>query len=197
MTYSKLLVVAGALAALAVPSAAMASTGTTTGTTTCANAIADSDAGVQSYLPALVTNNLNVPAGAICRLYGTEVQGTITVGKGATLHVIGDAYGDPGLIADSNVTVTQGFFLSNNSFHVKGNMTIDGVDQSQGDPYNWNNGFWSDAGQSFIDKNLTVKNNLGGLYTEGSIVVGGTFNYSNNTHSYTGNVVGLKGTSIS
>jgi hypothetical protein len=184
MMMRKLFPAAVAIAAFAVPSSAMAAAGSTT----CANATVDNDAGVTYYLPATVATNLNVPAGAICRLYGNEVQGNISVGAGGTLHTFG-------LTADRNVTATGGYFLDNNyGFTIKGNLSIDG---SQGNPYITNNGFASDYTPSVIMGNFSYTNNLGWFYARGSNTVNGNFIYSGNGRPYQGGLTVLGNSNIS
>jgi hypothetical protein len=177
----KLILAATMVAALAVPTVAMAAN-PGGGSTQCKGDIG----------PTVITNNLNVPDGATCRLFGTEVQGNISVGAGATLHTFG-------FTADNNVTVSGGYFVDNNwGFTIKHNLTIDG---SQGDPYNANNGFWSNYSRSYIGGDFTYTNNLGWFYAEGGqktaddgtvldswngATVHGSFNYSGNGHPYQG-----------
>jgi hypothetical protein len=144
------------------------------GTTTCTG-----DLG-----PGVITTNLNVPAGATCRLFGTEVQGNISVGAGAMLHTFG-------FTADRNVNVNGGFFVDNNQgFLIKGNLSIDG---SQGDPYVSNNGFWSDYSPSEIMGNFSYTNNLGWFYAASqggyAIKVDGNFTYSGNGRPYQGGLM--------
>jgi hypothetical protein len=94
-------------ASLVGPAAAMAASDPGNGTTICANATADSDAGLSYSMPQTITSNLTVPSGAICRLYGNTVQGNVTVNPGAVLHTFGATFA-------KNVTVNGGQFLNSN-----------------------------------------------------------------------------------
>jgi hypothetical protein len=105
--YSKFIVLAGVLTALAAPSGAMAASDPGNGTTLCSNATADSDAGLTYSMPQTITSNLTVPSGAICRLYGNTVQGNVTVNPGGELHTFGATFA-------KNVTVNGGQFLNSN-----------------------------------------------------------------------------------
>ena len=114
----KIIVAAVAAATLIGPAAAMASSDPGNGTIQCNNATVDNDGGLQKQLPAVVNSNLNVPSGAICRLYGNEVQGNITVQPGGLLHTFG-------LHADKQVTVNGGAWInSNHGVEVDGNVQI-------------------------------------------------------------------------
>jgi hypothetical protein len=129
----------------------------------------------------VVSTNLNVPAGATCRLFGTEVKGNISVGAGATLHTFG-------FTADQNVNVNGGYFVDNNQgFTIKGNLSID---SSQGDPYVANNGFWSDYSPSYIGGNFSYTNNVGWFYAGSNggfpMTVHGNFTYAGNGRPYQG-----------
>jgi hypothetical protein len=172
------IVAAVTIAALAVPAAATSATGSTPCT---------GDIGA-----VVIPTNLNVPAGATCRLFGTEVQGNISVGTGATLHTFG-------FTADRNVSVNGGFFVDNNwGFLIKGNLSIDG---SQGDPTSCNNGFWSDYSASEIMGNFSYTNNLGWFCAQSNggffITVDGNFTYSGNGRPYTGGLTFLGASNIS
>jgi hypothetical protein len=133
-----------------------------------------------------ITKALDVPAGATCRLFGTEVQGPITVGNGATLHTFG-------FTADSNVNVQGGFFVNNNwGFLIKGSLTING---SNGDCCSSNNGFWSDYSPSQINGQFTYTNNAGWFYAASTggypITVNGQFTYTGNARPYQGGLTVL------
>jgi hypothetical protein len=183
----KILIAATMAAALIVPSSALAAN-PGGGSTSCTG-----DIGYWQNGQSVVTNNLVVPNGATCRLFGVEVQGNVTVNPGATLHTFG-------FTADQNVNVNQGFLLNNNwGFTIKGNLKIDG---GQGDPYNVDNGFWSNYSRSTIGGNFTYTNNTGWFYAEGGSTPGnssdswaegatvkGSFTYSGNGHPYTGGLI--------
>jgi hypothetical protein len=164
--YSKFIVVAGALAALAAPSAAMASGSTTT----CPNA----DPNTTSYADGtVIPNALHVPAGVTCRLGSVEVEGNVTVAG----HLIVS-----GTTFDGNVMANGGTFAAiNNGTHIKGSLTIT---NSQGDHTTANNGLWSDYAPSVIDGGFTYTNNDGWFYAEGSNTIHGKFIYSGNDHPY-------------
>jgi hypothetical protein len=119
------IILAGAVAAAALigPAAAMAASDPGNGSFKCANATADYDsAETLQTIPGVITQNVVVPAGAICRLHGVTVEGNITVNSGGYLHTFG-------LTADKNVTVNAGGQFLNSNWGV----TIDG-DLSFTDP---------------------------------------------------------------
>jgi hypothetical protein len=164
--YTKFIVVAGAVAALAAPSAALASGSTTP----CPNA----DRNTTSFADGtVIPNALNVPAGVTCRLGNMEVQGNVTVAGNLVVN---------GTTFDGNVNVNGGTFAAINwGTHIKGNLAIT---NSQGDHYTANNGLWSDYAPSVIDGGFSYTGNDGWFYAEGSNTIHGKFTYSGNDHPY-------------
>jgi hypothetical protein len=125
--YSKYIAVAGTLAALTVPSVAMASAPSGT---TCAAAGTPGhmyDGTPTTDITGTVPSNLTVPAGApICRVFGT-INGNTSVG--GTLLAFGGAF-------NGNVSVA-GTFQANTNVKVNGNLSfLDPAAYSQ-------SGFWN------------------------------------------------------
>jgi hypothetical protein len=164
--YSKVIVVAGALVALAAPSAAMASGSTTT----CRTADPDTTSFADG---TVIPNALDVPAGATCRLGNVEVQGNVTV-EGSLIA--------NGTTFDANVKADGGTFAAINwGTHIKGNLTITNY---RGRSDIANSGLWSDYAPSVIDGGFTFTNNNGWFYAEGSNTVHGKFTFSGNDRPY-------------
>ena len=79
----------------------------TTGTTTCTGDLPS---------PYVIATNLNVPAGATCRLFGNEVKGNVSV-QGSLVAF--------GATFDRNVSVTGGSFAGENwGVTIKGNLSF-------------------------------------------------------------------------
>jgi len=188
------------LAAAAVPAALAASLlGTTaasaaanpnpaaTGTTTCTGDLPS---------PYVIATNLNVPAGATCRLFGNEVKGNVSV-QGSLVAF--------GATFDRNVSVTGGSFAGENwGVRIKGNLSF--VDPAT---YSYN-GFWGNQGgtTSTVDGNVSYVIDSSTaypcfqsplLYFGGGTTVNGSFNYSDQGTGFAGhldqgglNVVGSK-----
>jgi hypothetical protein len=133
--YSKFVVVAGAVAALAAPSAAMAAANPGNGSTNCPNAAQ----GTTSYPDgAVISSNLNVPAGVTCRLGWVEVQGNVSAT--GNLYTFGQAH------FDKNVTVNPGgsFAASNWGVTIDQNLYITDPAANSG------NGFWGDYSSNVV-----------------------------------------------
>ena len=156
---AKFILVAGALAALAVPSAAMAAN-PGGGSTKC-----------QGVLTATV-ENLVVPAGATCSLWGAQtIKGNVTVEAGATL----ESY--QRTTFDGNVTVNGGNFkVLNRPVTIKKNLTIT---NSTSDV----NGFWNsqDGDSSKVLGSFSYTGNTAPLYVGyDGLDVAGSYTYANN-----------------
>jgi hypothetical protein len=182
--YTRFILAATAIAALAVPASSMASNASYV---TCNNATQNDDAHETASMPAVITNNLMVPDGGICRLHGNEVTGNITVGSGATLSTFG-------FTADRNVTVNGGhFYASNWGGHIGGNLVI-----SNSPDNGWiANGFWNDYAPLTIGGYLSYTNS-GKLYSQGQpTTVQGKLMYSGNSQPYPGGLTVLGSSTIS
>jgi hypothetical protein len=115
---------------------------------------------------------LTVPAGATCKLFGTEVQGTISVAGTLVMD---------GAIADQNVTVDGGHFDSIGwGFLIKKNLSITNT------PFDYNSnisGFWNLQAPGEIGGNFSyIHNNGQHLETQqgASVTVDGNFSYGDN-----------------
>jgi hypothetical protein len=133
--YTKFVVVAGAVAALAAPSGAMAAANPGNGSTNCPNAAK----GSLSYPDGtVIPSNLNVKAGVDCRLGWDEVQGNVSAT--GNLYTFGKTH------FDKNVTVNPGGSFAASNW----GTTIDG-DLSITDPAaNSGNGFWGDYSPNVV-----------------------------------------------
>jgi hypothetical protein len=157
----------------------------TTGTTTCTGDLPS---------PSVITTNLNVPAGATCRLFGNEVKGNVTV-QGSLVAF--------GATFDRNVSVTGGSFAGENwGVTVKGNLSF--VDPAT---YSYN-GFWGNYSHNTVDGNLSYVIDSSTaypcyqsplLYFGGGTTVNGSLSYSDQGTGFAGhldtgglNVVGSK-----
>ena len=148
----------------------------TTGTTTCAGDIPSG---------SVITTNLNVPAGATCRLSGNEVKGNVTV-QGSLVAF--------GATFDRNVSVTGGSFAGENwGVTIKGNLSF--VDPAT---YSYN-GFWGNQGgtTSTVEGNLSYVIDSSTaypcyqsplLYFGGGTTVNGSFNYSDQGTGFAGHL---------
>ena len=177
------------LAAAAVPAALAASLlGTTaasaatnpnanpapTGTTTCTG---DLPSG------SVITTNLNVPAGATCRLFGNEVKGNVSV-QGSLVAF--------GATFDRNVSVTGGSFMGQNwGVTIKGNLSF--VDPAT---YSYN-GFWGNYSPNTVGGNVSYVIDSSAaypcyqsplLYFGGGTTVNGSFNYSDQGTGFAGHL---------
>jgi hypothetical protein len=177
------------LAAAAVPAALAASL---LGTT-AASAAANPNAGTTGMTtcttdglgPSVITTNLNVPAGATCRLYGNEVKGNVSV-QGSLVAF--------GATFDRNVSVTGGSFAGvNNGVTIKGNLSF--VDPAT---YSYN-GFWGNQGgtTNTVDGNMSYVIDSSTaypcyqsplLYFGGGTTVNGSFNYSDQGTGFAGHL---------
>ena len=189
------------LAAAAVPAALAA---TLLGTSTAAFAATNPNANPATTgttmcpgdLPSgsVVTTNLNVPAGATCRLFGNEVKGNVTV-QGSLVAF--------GATFDRNVSVTGGSFAGENwGVTIKGNLSF--VDPAT---YSYN-GFWGNYSHNTVDGNVSyvIDNSTAYpcyqsplLYFGGGTTVNGSLSYSDQGTGFAGhldtgglNVVGSK-----
>ena len=154
------LAAAATAATLIAPSTAMAGN-PGGGTTKC-----------EGVLTAEVDNNLVVPAGKTCSLWGAqEIKGNVTVEPEATL----ESYQQTTF--DGNVTVNGGTFkVLNRPVTIKKNLTIT---NSTNDV----NGFWNvyDGVPSTIGGNFNYTNNAAPLYVGGlGVEVTGSYTYANN-----------------
>jgi hypothetical protein len=146
----------------------------TTGTTTCTT---------DGLSPSVITTNLNVPAGATCRLYGNEVKGNVSV-QGSLVAF--------GATFDRNVSVTGGSFAGVNwGVTIKGNLSF--VDPAT----NSYNGFWGNYSPNTVDGNLSyvIDNSTAYpcyqsplLYFGGGTTVNGSFNYSDQGTGFAGHL---------
>jgi len=177
------------LAAAAVPAALAASLlGTTaasaatnpnanpaiTGTTTCTGDLPS---------PSVIATNLNVPAGATCRLFGNEVKGNVSV-QGSLVAF--------GATFDRNVSVTGGSFMGSNwGVTIKGNLSF--VDPAT---YSYN-GFWGNYSANTVDGNVSYVIDSSTvypcyqsplLYFGGGTKVNGSFNYSDQGTGFAGHL---------
>jgi hypothetical protein len=146
----------------------------TTGMTTCTT---------DGLSPSVITTNLNVPAGATCRLYGNEVKGNVTVQ--GTLAAFGATF-------DRNVSVTGGSFGGSNwGVTIKGNLSfVDPATNSQ-------NGFWGNYSPNTVEGNLSYVIDSSTaypcyqsplLYFGGGTTVNGSFNYSDQGTGFAGHL---------
>ena len=107
-------------------------------------------------MTAPVENNLVVPAGATCSLWGAqEIKGNVTVEPGATL------YSYQRTTFDGNVTVNGGNFkVLNRPVTIKKNLTITNSPGSEV------NGFWNshDGDASRVFGNFNYTGNTAPLY---------------------------------
>jgi hypothetical protein len=165
------LAVAAAMALTAAP--ALAANAGNTGNTTAKNG----NVTCRGDLYDNVGGDLQVPAGATCRILGSiEIQGETNVA--GNLHTFAQ------VTFDGKVRVNAGTFnVSNWGVHIHGGLTIIG---SQGSPYTVNNGIWSDYSPTVIDGQFVYQSNAGWFYAEGSNTVYGKFTYSGNGHPYQG-----------
>ena len=147
---------------------------TATGTTTCTS---------DGLSPSVITTNLNVPAGATCRLYGNEVKGNVTV-QGSLVAF--------GATFDRNVSVTGGSFSGSNwGVTIKGNLSF--VDPAT---YSYN-GFWGNYSHNTVDGNVSyvIDNSTAYpcyqsplLYFGGGTTVNGNFTYSDQGTGFAGHL---------
>ena len=149
---------------------------TATGTTTCTS---------DGLSPSVITTNLNVPAGATCRLYGNEVKGNVSV-QGSLVAF--------GATFDRNVSVTGGSFAGANwGVTIKGNLSF--VDPAT---YSYN-GFWGNQGgtTSTVDGNMSYVIDSSTaypcyqsplLYFGGGTTVNGSFSYSDQGTGFAGHL---------
>ena len=147
---------------------------TATGTTTCTS---------DGLSPSVITTNLNVPAGASCRLFGNEVKGNVSV-QGSLVAF--------GATFDRNVSVTGGSFAGENwGVTVKGNLSF--VDPAT---YSYN-GFWGNYSHNTVDGNLSYVIDSSTaypcyqsplLYFGGGTNVNGSFNYSDQGTGFAGHL---------
>ena len=175
------------LAAAAVPAALAASL---LGTTAASAAANPNPAGTgmttcTGDLPSgsVITTNLNVPAGASCRLFGNEVKGNVSV-QGSLVAF--------GATFDRNVSVTGGSFAGENwGVTVKGNLSF--VDPAT---YSYN-GFWGNYSHNTVDGNLSYVIDSSTaypcyqsplLYFGGGTNVNGSFNYSDQGTGFAGHL---------
>jgi hypothetical protein len=121
--------------------------------------------------PNLITANLVVPAGAICRMSGVEVQGTTSVN--GTLYTIGSTF-------DGNVGVDGGCLTTANQGNTfEKNVSITNSPGCWGLGGATQNGFWSPYSPTTIGGSLSYVNNAVPLYIGyGPTTVGGDFTYS-------------------
>ncbi len=173
----KLILAATTIAALAVPAVtavpAMAKVATTTDANGNVTNVKTGDVTCYGDLTSPVAGDLNVPAGASCKVMWTEVNGDTTV-EGALSASAGTF--------DGKVKVDGGSFASfNYGATIHGSLKITGSSAQ--------NGFWSDYGPTVIDGQFKYLNNSGPLYMEGSNTVFGKFTYSGNSHLYSGTLV--------
>ena len=167
---------AAALLGTTAASAAANPNAGTNGTTTCTT---------DGLSPSVITTNLNVPAGATCRLYGNEVKGNVSVQ--GTLVAFGATF-------DRNVSVTGGSFSGvNNGVTIKGNLSF--VDPAT---YSYN-GFWGNQGgtTNTVDGNVSyvIDSNTAYpcyqsplLYFGGGTTVNGSFSYSDQGTGFAGHL---------
>jgi hypothetical protein len=181
----RLFALLAALAAMATIVAGSALAGG--GSATCNGTIKDQ----------VTTSNLDVPAGAVCKIVHGEVTGNVTV-EGQLIVFGSMGSGAAPVQFDKNVTVNGGTInVGNGGINVAQNLTIQ---NSAGDSnINTQNGT-PDNGTSHIGSNLIFTNNTGHLWVGyGQTVVSGNFNWANNTTvpdfsnpsapSFTGSVV--------
>jgi hypothetical protein len=157
---------------------ASASASAVTGTTSC-----NSD--VQS--PPVITTNLDVPAGATCRLFGTEVKGNVSVEGSLTAF---------GALLDQNVSVNPGgsFAQVNHPVTIRGNLSfLDPAANSQ-------NGFWGDEyglAASTVKGNVSYvidSNTIYPCYQSPLLYIGGlTTTFVNGNFSYSDQGTGFPG----
>jgi hypothetical protein len=146
----------------------------TTGTTTCTS---------DGLSPSVITTNLNVPAGATCRLYGNEVKGNVTVQ--GSLVAFGGTF-------DKNVSVTGGSFAGENwGVTIKGNLSY--VNPAT---YSYN-GFWGNYSPNTVEGNVSYVIDSSTaypcyqsplLYFGGGTTVNGSFNYSDQGTGFAGHL---------
>ena len=132
---------------------------------------------------SVITTNLNVPAGASCRLFGNEVKGNVSV-QGSLVAF--------GATFDRNVSVTGGSFAGENwGVTVKGNLSF--VDPAT---YSYN-GFWGNYSHNTVDGNLSYVIDSSTaypcyqsplLYFGGGTNVNGSFNYSDQGTGFAGHL---------
>jgi hypothetical protein len=129
----------------------------------------------------LISGALDVPAGATCKLVGSEVTGTVTVE--GVLSSYGTRF-------DANVNVTGGVITISNGngygSELVGNLSITGSSGNSG-IYCPNTNFFN-----VIGGNISFQNNSGNFYVCQAIVLGGV-TVSNNTrvnNDYSGAYVG-------
>jgi hypothetical protein len=151
-------------------SASAATASAVTGTTTCST-------GPDSNISGTITTNLDVPAGATCRYFGGEVLGNASVE--GNLVVAGVKF-------DRNVGVSGGSLSAiNQGITISGNLSIT---NSPGAPDNGTNGFYNDAGTSYVGGNFSYTYNSGRLYVGLNngygTTVHGNFLFANNTGGY-------------
>ena len=177
------------LAAAAVPAALAASLLGTTAASAAANPNAGTNGTTtcttDGLSPSVITTNLNVPAGATCRLYGNEVKGNVSV-QGSLVAF--------GATFDRNVSVTGGSFAGENwGVTIKGNLSF--VDPAT---YSYN-GFWGNQGgtTSTVDGNMSyvIDSRTASpcyqsplLYFGGGTTVNGSFNYSDQGTGFAGHL---------
>ena len=159
----------GLVGAVAASAPALAATGTTSCTT--------------DVTQSVITTNLTVPAGATCRLFGTEVTGNVTVQ--GTLVAFGATF-------DKNVSVTGGSFTGVNwGVTVKGNLSF--VDPAT---YSYN-GFFGNYSPNLVKGNLSYVIDSSTaypcyqsplLYFGGGTRVNGNFSYSDQGTGFAGHL---------
>ena len=162
------------LAMVVAPAPAQAATGNVTCTTDIESTV--------------ITGNLTVPAGAVCTLGGVTVQGSVSVGAGASLQFVGTAVG-------GNVSVGAGATTLLFSITVQGNVFVGA-------------GASFEASGTVIQRNLTTEGastiNIQSIEVDGNssfdatsgplAICGGTgsacvlFNYNPGTANKFGNV---------
>jgi hypothetical protein len=183
--YSKFIVAGSAIAALAVPTAAMALSAApamadATSNTTCATPPVvgyNSDGspqyggkynGMSMADGTVIPGNLKIPAGVTCRVGWIEVKGNVIV-TGGELDTFGAS------TFDMNVNVDGGRFVATNyPIHIKQNLSISNTSSQSG--------FWTQYwGPSQIDGSISYTNNSGQLYIDYNGVNATSLTYSNNT----------------
>ena len=125
------------------------------------------------------TTNLDVPAGATCRLSGGSVSGNVSVE--GTLFTFGYSF-------SQNVTVTGGSFCNvNYPLHITGNLAITGSSGPSNGPCEQNGNFAVYGDGSSIGGNFSYTGNSGRLYIAGDAggtVLSGNFTFNTNTGGY-------------
>ena len=165
---------AASLLGTTAASAAANPNAATTGATTCAGDLSQT----------VIATNLNVPAGATCRLFANEVKGNVTVQ--------GSLYTFGAITFDRNVSVTGGEFKGSNwGVTVNGNLSfIDPAPNSQ-------NGFFGNYSPNEVKGNMSYVIDSSTaypcyqsplLYFGGGTKVDGSFNYSDYGTGFAGHL---------